>query len=38
LAGANCLLAKESDQAQLSEGVHDAMGNGCYTDPRFAAA
>ncbi len=37
LAGANCLLSKESDAAELSEGVRAAMGSGCYTDPRFAA-
>jgi DNA-binding NarL/FixJ family response regulator len=38
LAGANCLLSKQSDERGLSEGVHDAMQSGCYTDPRFAAA
>jgi DNA-binding NarL/FixJ family response regulator len=38
LAGANCLLAKDSDERGLTEGVHDAMQSGCYTDPHFAAA
>jgi DNA-binding NarL/FixJ family response regulator len=37
LAGANCLLSKQSTQRQLSAGVHDAVDSGCYTDPRFVA-
>jgi len=37
LAGANCLLAKESTERQLSHGLRDALLSGCYTDPRFAA-
>lgn len=38
LAGANCLLSKDSDQQLLSEGVRAALETGCYTDPRFAAS
>jgi DNA-binding NarL/FixJ family response regulator len=38
VAGANCLLSKESDEETLAVGIHDAMRSGCYTDPRFAAA
>src|SRR5271154_4333468 len=37
LAGANCLLSKESGEADLATGVRDALESGCYTDPRFAA-
>jgi DNA-binding NarL/FixJ family response regulator len=37
LAGANCLLAKSSDERRLSDGLRDALLSGCYTDPRFAA-
>ncbi len=37
LAGANCLLSKESDAGELSEGLRAAIGSGCFTDPRFAA-
>lgn len=37
LAGANCLLSKESDERQLSKGLRRAVKSGCYTDPRFAA-
>jgi DNA-binding NarL/FixJ family response regulator len=37
LAGANCLLSKEAPQAELAEGVRDALISGCFTDPRFAA-
>jgi DNA-binding NarL/FixJ family response regulator len=37
LAGANCLLSKDSDEADLAEGLHGALTSGCYTDPRFAA-
>jgi DNA-binding NarL/FixJ family response regulator len=37
LAGANCLLAKGSDERRLSTGLRDALLSGCYTDPRFAA-
>ncbi len=37
LAGANCLLSKQSGAEELSDGVRSAIGTGCYTDPRFAA-
>jgi DNA-binding NarL/FixJ family response regulator len=37
LAGANCLLAKSSDQHRLAEGLRNAIESGCYTDPLFAA-
>jgi DNA-binding NarL/FixJ family response regulator len=37
LAGANCLLAKTSDERSLSNGLRGALSSGCYTDPRFAA-
>lgn len=37
LAGANCLLSKESDEPSLSRGLRRALKSGCYTDPRFAA-
>jgi DNA-binding NarL/FixJ family response regulator len=37
LAGANCLLAKSSDEGRLSDGLRSAMLSGSYTDPRFAA-
>jgi DNA-binding NarL/FixJ family response regulator len=38
LAGANCLLSKDAPEAELSEGLRNALASGCYTDPRFAAA
>ena len=37
LAGANCLLAKDSDERRLTRGLRGALKSGCYTDPRFAA-
>jgi DNA-binding NarL/FixJ family response regulator len=37
LAGANCLLSKESDERALLIGLRGALESGCYTDPRFAA-
>jgi DNA-binding NarL/FixJ family response regulator len=37
LAGANCLLAKTSSEANLALGIRRALRSGCYTDPRFAA-
>ena len=37
LAGANCLLSKDSDERDLSEGLRGALQSGCYTDPRFAS-
>lgn len=36
LAGANCLLSKESNGRQLAKGLREALKSGCYTDPRFA--
>lgn len=38
LAGVNCMLSKDADEAGLADGVRDALYSGCYTDPRFAAA
>jgi DNA-binding NarL/FixJ family response regulator len=37
LAGANCLLSKDSSESELSSGLRRAIHGGCYTDPRFAA-
>jgi DNA-binding NarL/FixJ family response regulator len=37
LAGANCLLSKDSSEQELAGGVRDALQTGCYTDPHFAA-
>ncbi len=37
LAGANCVLSKESLESQLSDGLRSAIWGGCFTDPRFAA-
>jgi len=37
LAGANCMLSKESTASELAKGLHIAIRGGCYTDPRFAA-
>ncbi len=37
LAGANCLLAKGSNEQRLSDGLRGALLSGCYTDPCFAA-
>jgi len=36
LAGANCLLLKDSSESTLSYGIKMATSVGCYTDPRFA--
>jgi DNA-binding NarL/FixJ family response regulator len=36
LAGANCLLSKDSSTEQLSEGLSAAFSTGCYTDPLFS--
>src|SRR5487761_2447129 len=33
LAGANCLLAKGSDERGLSDGLRGALSIGCFTDP-----
>jgi DNA-binding NarL/FixJ family response regulator len=38
LAGASCLLAKESSEPELIFGLRFALRTGCYTDSRFAAA
>jgi DNA-binding NarL/FixJ family response regulator len=38
LAGANGVLSKASSKAELVLGVRSALRNGCFTDPRFAAA
>jgi DNA-binding NarL/FixJ family response regulator len=35
LAGANCLLAKDSSEERLADGLRAAFLSGCYTDPRF---
>jgi DNA-binding NarL/FixJ family response regulator len=37
LAGANCLLSKESTELQLAAGLRSAIRGGCFTDPRFVA-
>jgi DNA-binding NarL/FixJ family response regulator len=37
LAGANCLLCKGSDEAELISSLKHAIRSGCWTDPRFAA-
>jgi DNA-binding NarL/FixJ family response regulator len=37
LAGANCVLSKESVESQLATGLRSAIWGGCFTDPRFAA-
>jgi len=37
LAGANCLLSKDSSERDLAAGLRGALASGCYTDPRFAA-
>lgn len=36
IAGANCLLSKDSSTEELASGLRDALSSGCYTDPRFA--
>ena len=37
LAGASCVLSKESRGALLVSGLRRAIQTGCFTDPRFAA-
>jgi DNA-binding NarL/FixJ family response regulator len=37
LAGANCVLSKESDEKELAAGLRRGIRGGCFTDPRFAA-
>jgi DNA-binding NarL/FixJ family response regulator len=36
LAGAAGVLSKDSDTAQLANGLRHAVRSGCWTDPRFA--
>lgn len=38
LAGANGLLSKKSNAAELVAGVRSALRHGCFTDPRFRKA
>ncbi|HVA37848.1 MAG TPA: hypothetical protein VNJ51_09575 [Candidatus Dormibacteraeota bacterium] len=35
LAGATCVLAKDSKGPQMLAGIRRAVRTGCYTDPRF---
>jgi DNA-binding NarL/FixJ family response regulator len=35
LAGANCLLSKDSNDSELMTGLQSAIRIGCFTDPRF---
>ncbi|HEV3092584.1 MAG TPA: hypothetical protein VGX91_14165 [Candidatus Cybelea sp.] len=37
LAGANCMLSKESHESELTNGLRRALKTGCFTDPHFAA-
>jgi DNA-binding NarL/FixJ family response regulator len=37
IAGANCVLSKDSNRAQLASGLRSAIRSGCWTDPKFAA-
>lgn len=37
LAGASCVLSKESREPLLVSGLQHAIQTGCFTDPRFAA-
>ncbi|MGB6520746.1 MAG: hypothetical protein WBE83_03115 [Candidatus Cybelea sp.] len=37
LAGASCVLSKESPEPSLISGLRYAIRTGCFTDPRFAA-
>jgi CheY-like chemotaxis protein len=36
LAGASCMLSKESHESQLMNGLLRAIHTGCFTDPSFA--
>lgn len=36
-AGANCVLSKRSDVAQLRYGLGRMLDDGCFTDPNFRA-
>lgn len=38
LAGANCLLSKSSNAAQVAAGLHKALQTGCFTDQAFQAS
>jgi DNA-binding NarL/FixJ family response regulator len=38
LAGANGVLSKTSNEAELVVGLRSSMRTGCFTDPRLAAA
>ena len=37
LAGANCMLSKQSTGNQLVAGLDEALRSGCFTDPVFTA-
>jgi len=37
LAGANCLLSKNSQESELATGLRSAIRSGCFTDPRLVA-
>lgn len=37
IAGANCVLSKESSKAALVFGLKRTLAIGCFTDPKFAA-
>lgn len=38
LAGANCMLAKDSSEKSVADGIRLATVGGCYTDPNFRPA
>ncbi len=38
LAGASCVLSQSSTETEIVDGLAHAIKNGCFTDPRFAAA
>jgi DNA-binding NarL/FixJ family response regulator len=38
IAGANCLLSKETDEREIIAGLRSALAIGCFTDPGFEAA
>jgi DNA-binding NarL/FixJ family response regulator len=38
LAGANCILCSDSNERELTFGLHRVLRSGCFTDPRFADA
>ena len=37
LAGATCVISKESREPELTIGLRHALQTGCFTDPRLAA-